>query len=219
MRNLETVKTIDELFLLWREARPEYIYFSNDGVIGNEKLWQRTNLKIAFLLKESNDDFIEIRKELYYEPKKGTSRLFWRNLNMWKYIATELSKDRECTFAETKEEKEKPVTQIAYINIKKNAECKPASYDPDIFSYIDRDWEFLNRQIEIIAPNILFCCGTFKYLKGKIKFECVSERVYSYHNFLAVDFCHPSARNSYKSNFELLHKIFSLIPEKYRQRN
>ena len=221
IETIKAAKTIDRLFELWRNAR-QYNSFSNDGIIGSDDLWKQTYPKIAFLLKEVNDSFCDIHKEPCYGPK-GNSPVFWRNLNMWKYIATELLHGRECTFSETCAEKENCVAQIAYVNLKKNAESesRPKSNDADIQRYVDEDWEFLNRQIEIIAPDILFCCGTFKYIKGKIESELepISKGIYFYRHLLVVEFCHPSARGGYESNFDSLHEMFRLIPEKYKQRS
>jgi hypothetical protein len=215
--DLETIKTIDELFDLWRIKRPEYTCFSNDGILV-EELWKQAIPKIAFLLKESNDDFCDIRGKSWGHPGEGNSRLFWRNLRMWTYMATEILNGRVCTFERTIAEKEKPLEEVAYINVKKKAESKPISYDPDIQRHLDEDWEFLNRQIEIIAPDIVFCCGTFKYLRRKIELEQINQRVYHRGHLLVVDFYHPSARRGYKANFDLLHETLSLVPEKYIQR-
>ena len=217
--NLEDVKTIEDLFDLWRRERPDYTYFSNDGILV-EGLWKQANPKIAFLLKESNDSFCDIRGSGW--GPNGNSPKFWRNLNQWTYITTECLNNRECILDKTIAEKEKKLEAVAYINIKKKAECRSdyESSDPDIHNYIDRDWEFLNRQIEIIAPDVLFCCGTFRYLERKIKCEQISERIYYFRNLLVVDFYHPSsAFLSYESNFKLLHEMFRLLPEKYKQRS
>jgi hypothetical protein len=214
--NLENIITIDELFALWREIR-KFESFSDDGILV-EDLWKQARPKIAFLLKESNDDFCKIRGRSWGHPGEGNSRLFWRNLRMWTYITTELLNGRVCTLERTIAEKEKPLAEVAYINVKKKAESKPVSYDPDIQHHLDEDWDFLNRQIEIIAPDVLFCCGTFKYLGGKIELEQISKRIYYHRHLLVVDFYHPSARRGYKSNFDLLHEMLSLIPEKHKQR-
>jgi hypothetical protein len=221
IETIKAVKTIDGLFELWRNAR-QYNSFSDDGVIGSDDLWKQTYPKIAFLLKEVNDGFHDIRAKPYYEPQ-GNSPVFWKNLNMWKYITTELLHGRECTYYGTFAQKGNRVEQIAYINLKKKdeseCEARPTSDDADIQRYVDEDWEFLNRQIEIIGPDILFCCGTFKYLNGKIELEPISENIYLHRHLLVVQFCHPSARKGYKSNFDLLHEMFRLIPEKYKQRS
>ncbi len=215
--SLATVKTIEDLFEVWRKDRPEYTCFSNDGILV-EDLWKKATPKIAFLLKESNDHFFNIRGRGW--GPEGNSPRFWRNLSMWTYIATECLNGRECTLPKTIEEKEKLLEPVAYINIKKKAECKPKSSDEDIHSYIDRDWGFLNRQIEIIAPDILFCCGSFKYLRRKIQLEHISERIHYFQHLLVVDFYHPSyPYRSNESNFRLLHEMFSSIPEKHRQRS
>jgi hypothetical protein len=217
LETLKTVKTIDDLFILWQEARPEYKDFSIDGILVEDS-WKQANPKIAFLLKESNDGFVKIRGRSW-GPQDNSGR-FWRNLRMWTYITTECLNGRVCTFARTIAEKEKPLAEVAYINIKKKAESKSVSYDPDIHNYIASDLPFLKRQIEIIAPDILFCCGTFKYIRDKIELEGISKRIYSYQHLLVVDFYHPSfwGRKD-ESNFNLLHEMLNLIPEKYKQRS
>ena len=46
---------MDALFQEWREKR-NYQFFSNDGILIVDE-WEKSSPKIAFLLKESNDQF------------------------------------------------------------------------------------------------------------------------------------------------------------------
>lgn len=202
--DLSNISTIDALFERWQQERPGYKPFSNDGIIG-DKAWLQSSRRIAFILKECNDDFVDIRKEPEYIPKKGNSNRFWRNLNIWSYVVTAFLDGDIPSLEQAKELKEQPVTGIAYINLKKNAECKgSSSYDPDIAEYTNRDWPFLVRQIEIINPEVLFFCGTFKFVRHKLDFIPVGERAFRAGDRIAVDFFHPSCRKAYASTFNAL---------------
>ena len=83
---------MDALSAEWKATR-QYNFFSDDGILIREE-WDKTSPKIAFLLKEPNDGFHEIRNH-WGEPKKGNSRLFWRNINIWSYtVAAKSLEDR-----------------------------------------------------------------------------------------------------------------------------
>ena len=199
--NSETIRNLDRLLKSWRADRPNY-EFCCDCVLGNEA-WETLDPKIAFILKESNDDFHPKAGETYL-PSGGNSHLFWRNLNMWKFIT---EKRGECSFEQTLAEKEKPATGFAYINLKKNAQSRRISDSNDIMTYVERDWSFLLREIDILKPDVLFCCGTFYFIEQKLKAIRFGERVSKLEDMLVVDFYHPSARRSYISNYELLSRI------------
>ena len=80
--DISETSNADELFRLWKAARPDYTEFSNDGILLQEE-WQKQRTKIAFILKEPNDDFIEIRGRSHLPS--GNSTVFWRNINMWSF--------------------------------------------------------------------------------------------------------------------------------------
>ncbi|MGA3145296.1 MAG: hypothetical protein ABSF10_20030 [Verrucomicrobiota bacterium] len=206
--SIQNAQNIDQLFQVWRSSRPDYECFSNDGVLVDEA-WQDADIKIAFILKESNDDFCEIRGKSH--GPCGNSGRFWRNLSMWRFITEKVRNGEGCSLEDTLAEKEKPLTGVAYINLKKNAECNPISDDGNIQGYVERDWPFLVRQIEIIKPDVLFCCGTFKYIRHHFDLVSLGERVFKSKDMIFVDFFHPSAPNkSDKGNFELLSRILKV---------
>jgi hypothetical protein len=60
--------------------------FIHDGII-NEEAYCKSEPRILFLLKESNDDYTEIALEDgAVNPTNGNSTLFWRKLNIIQYI-------------------------------------------------------------------------------------------------------------------------------------
>lgn len=208
--SLKSITCVDDLFTLWKNERPDYLKFSNDGILSKD-LWDSLNVKIAFILKESNDNFTEIRGRSH--GPRGTSNHFWRNLSKWKYTTTECLQNNIPNYTQALIEKEIPLDGVAYINLKKNAESKPKSNDKDIKKYLSQDWEFLQKQIDLINPQVLFCCGTYKYIKDKIDHIHLGKGVYRQNNNrLIIDFYHPSAPS--KSNekaFKLLVHMLSDI--------
>ena len=78
------------------------------------------------------------------------------------------------------------------------------SYDPDISKYVEDDWSFLSRQIEIISPKVLFFCGTFRFVQEKMEFTSIGQGVFQVGDRIAVDFFHPSCRKGYEETFSLL---------------
>jgi len=213
---LSNIKTIDELFSWWKHERPNYEPFSNDGILV-EEAWQMASPKIAFILKESNDDFVDIRGQAW--GPSGNSPRFWRNLNIWKYVVTSLFHGESPSLERAMVLKEEPLGDVAYVNLKKKAECKSTSYDPDISKYVEDDWSFLSRQIEIISPDVLFFCGTFRFVQAKIEFTSIGQGVFRVGGQIAVDFFHPSCRKGYEETFSLLRNRLGCLKLSPKQAN
>jgi hypothetical protein len=199
---LSKITTTEELFSTWQNVRPGYRPFSNDGILVQEA-WGSASPKIAFLLKESNDNFWDVRGRAW--GPSGNSNRFWRNLSIWRYVVTSVLRGDEPSLETAKAVKEAPLADIAYVNLKKRVECKPRSDPSDIQKYVDEDWPFLTRQIEIINPDLLFFCGTFRFVRLKMDTEKLGEGVFRVGNRIAVDFYHPSYwRRGYYEFFSLL---------------
>lgn len=201
---MTTVYDIDELFRLWKAARPNYTHFCNDGVLV-DALWIAQQPKIAFILKEANDGFHEIRGRCH--GPNGTSKVFWRNLSMWSFTAKQLLSGASVTIEEAMAHKEEPVGHIAYINIKKKGEWRSLSDHKDIQSFADDDWVFLERQIGLIGPDVIFCCGTYRYIAHHLLAKDDGHGIYHWQGKIVIDFCHPSCRKGYKETFRLLSQM------------
>ena len=209
--------TTDELFDLWKKERPDYAPFSNDGIL-LEDSWETQSPKIAFILKESNDDFCDIRGRSY-SPRDGNSRLFWRNLNIWSYTVKKYYCGETVGFDEARNRKEDPVGHIAYVNLKKKCENKSTSYDPDIQGYVDRDWQFIEMQLSLIDPDVLFCCGTYKYVMNCLPLTVLGTGLYQSQGRIVIDFYHPSGRVGYKARYDCLCEILKNLPTTPRKQS
>lgn len=204
----------EALYTKWESERPDYNKFCRDGIL-DESEWDKSNLKILFLLKETFEDYTIIEGPC---GPGGNSHTFWRRMRMWTYIITEIYNDRIPTFEKAYSIKEEPNKDIAYVNIKKNAQKKKNnkesnSVDNDIRSYAIRDKEFLQRQIEIINPNVVLCCSTFKFCDIIFNnIRRVSDNLYNSNGIWIIDFGHPSQTYySYRENFDALIKILKNI--------
>lgn len=191
----------DEASLLneWRNQRPEYQDFVFDGIL-NKAIFDESNPKIAILLKESNDDFTQIAplKVEGYGPT-GNSNLFWRHINIYVFIATCAWNNRESNYMDIKEITEKKVNSIAYINIKKNAQSKNVSDQNDILNYAKKDKIYLQRQIDLIGPQVIFCGNTKRSYDEIEKTKQISNNVYLGNNKIVIDYYHPSYTIGYEN--------------------
>jgi hypothetical protein len=199
------VKLFDE----WKVAR-KYSVFCNDGILDSNK-WQNSS-KIMFLLKETYKHWVEIRESGAHGPQ-GTSNTFWRRMRIWTYIIDEMIGGKKPNINDALKIKEEPNDSIAYVNIKKLAEKseynnEANSSDADILNYAISDKYFLLKQINLISPKIIICCGTFNFC-DKIfnNIEKIGKKLYKTNEMYLFDFYHLSNRNGYKEEFNELKNI------------
>ncbi len=191
----------------WKTSRPDYEEFSDDGVLVDE-IWNLTSPKILFLLKEPNSNFINIRGKGYL-PQTGNSHLFWRNINIWQYIIAEYWNKRTPSFDEIYKIKENEVNSIAYVNLKKCNDNNSTSVPLEIGEYVEQDKLFLQKQIELIDPEIIVCGRTMNYFNVLFNSIKITKNIFRYKNTLVIDFYHPACRKAYKTTFDLLSKVMS----------
>jgi hypothetical protein len=201
MKKEEYEKRSVDLFKRWIQARPEYIIegrrFTRDGII-NFELWEKSNPKILFLLKENHDPD--------WDPINGiTSKAnkFSRNIATWNRILKELYVDpkKELTFDNM--ELPEGTNDIAIVEIKKNNERHSNSPYREILKYAEMDKDFLREQIDLINPQIILCGYTGEAYGDKIYEDSWEELYYlprplncrclKHRNRLVIDFYHPSS--------------------------
>ena len=203
------MKSSESLFLEWKKERPGYKYFCEDGILV-ESEWEKANPKILFLLKETYIQFTTIKGPM--GPGK-LSCTFWRKLQIATYVITEYINGRTPELNTAYKIKEEPNVSIACMNIKKNAEkyhesFQLASDDKDILSYVKTDRDFLLRQINLISPDIVFCCETIDFAKELFPgLSFLSKNVYSNDKMLFVDYLHPNNKNGYEQGFDNISAI------------
>lgn len=195
-----------ELLEKWKESRPNYNYFTNDGILKYEN-FANQNPKILFLLKESNSDFINIspinENSLGHGPK-GNSNTFWRYMRGYEHVINCAWNKKDLNLNETLKIKESPNINTAYVNIKKQCDNKSNSSDQEIIKFAKTDKEFLLKQIEIISPDIIFCGGTLEpYIILESNLIKVNTKVYRSNHYFVIDFYHLAHRKGYKTFQEL----------------
>jgi hypothetical protein len=216
----------------WRNERPGEKFFK-DG-IATEAVFESQRPRIAFVLKEPNDNF-ELRHYVY-DPTadRGSSPNFWPNLSMWSYAVQEVYGGRpakEVTFEAAEEwSKKTKLDYVSYINLKKSCENRPVSDLADIKDYVDTDWDFIREEIAIIAPDVLVFCGGKVFDKAvrphleKMRLQPAGSDIYGNGTIwlwtlpgrIVVRFHHPSQRrDTRRANFnELLHVLADLCQSK-----
>jgi hypothetical protein len=202
-------KEQDDLFKKWQNER-NYDNFVYDGILREENYWSSIP-KIAFVLKEGNDKFNPIspipEDKKGYGPK-GSSGTFWRYMAGYTNIITKIWNDEDVTKKDCLKAKEITNNSQAYINIKKSFENKKSSNYKDIINYAEKDSEFLQEQINIINPDVIYLGGTYDAFQKIFKTEKVDYRIHTHDNRLIINYYHPSHHKGYKTFDELI-KILS----------
>ncbi|MEO2110094.1 MAG: hypothetical protein ABGW88_04065 [Leeuwenhoekiella sp.] len=203
---------IKNLLSRWQSER-NYEKFCNDGILIHKE-YSKANPKILFLLKESKAKFTNIEGPL---GPHGDSKVFWRNMKLWTITTAKKFEKQSVDLNSFINEKEKPNTKIAYINIKKDSTITPidsqySEYE-NIKSYAVSDSEFLKKQIEIINPDVVFCGGTFCFANFIFNdLRKIDSNLYIRNNDQYwIDFYHPSCRKGYNYTVPLLSKYLEKI--------
>lgn len=192
----------------WYNARKNYAPFVDDGIFDSETFNAQKN-KILFVLKEADwKNGIPGQRENLCSTllnKDGGSWKSWNNIARWSKAILDNGEYPENISCE---ERHNTLCRIAAINLKKEAGGAYANGKSLIKFAID-DAEFLKRQIDEIAPNIIICCG---YSRPKSNAEILYENVlfpnnkpewqyipttqnnvwfFEYQNIPVVSFYHP----------------------------
>jgi len=211
---MELTNKLNKLFEDWEYAIEDYkSKFVRDGII-NEAEWLPTTPKILFITKEANQ---------YGKQEAGDFRDDWRNkyskypfayrIAEWSFglinnfPAFNIIIDHPSLYHEM-------LQKVAFINIKKTGGIG-TSDGKEIGMHFNQNQGFLNRQIEIIAPDIIFLCLSFnEYIrsglfKGAVwKSSGYDINVASWNNIKLIDFYHPSARTAPAASYSLLQNVY-----------
>jgi len=182
--------------------------FIRDGIIDPVR-WDRTDLKVMFLLKEAYDkrkrpegfDLREIVREKWKKPKNKT----WRSLSAWAYICHH-AKDAKSLLSKIFSEQQFEVLRsCAIVNLKKSRGVSESKMD-DIIEHTLRDKQRLLDQIALINPKIIVCGGTMSAVEKLYSDEDIEapyENVWKIQDRYFVKFKHPAGRFSSLMNYSL----------------
>ena len=197
------------LFAEW--PRDSSLGFISDGVV-DERTWATVSPKILYLMKEPNspgdrsswsmcDDFL-VKGAVAGD---GTSYTWtWGLGSRWARGLTEgfLSWQETTDMDYSKPEVRRPyLRRIASVNLKKTG-GGGSTPQGSLRSVVEDSQDFLRRQIAIIAPDIVVCCGTGNEFKEILypsgDWQPSSNGVrwsrQEGEDWLAIEYCHPQAR-------------------------
>lgn len=214
---------IENLFAEWqalqqKESYEEYLKygapeiakdsFTYDGVI-NPPEYAKQGTKYLFISKESN-----IENEKNQRPFRSDGDNFWlRDVCLQKEKPSIFSK-RLAMFAnaiysldfERVNKCHDILNKVAFMNLNKRGGCSE-SKPKTIRKYTKKYAGFIKREIDMIKPDIIICCGSgLRHLLGKI--GICSPR------YTVIEVCHPSYRKSDKFHLERLKAAFDELSAK-----
>ena len=200
---------IDHLLDEWAKEFSTGNKFIRDGII-NEELFSKSKIKILFIAKEPNSrnhtneiawDF----RNWWQEPNLKYS--FSQTLDLWAYGLLN-------NFPEIVEPRENCLSQVAFMNVKKNCGGAETSRD-QMLSAINMNREFVKKQIALIQPEIIITCFSADHSLVKSLFEIeLEDALYGIHigkfqNSKLVSFYHPSMRAPNIMSYVLLKEIIN----------
>ena len=184
-----------------------------DGVI-DEAGWLAAKPKILWILKEPHDAGAPgrpvdaenalrgwmragLEQEIVKRPLRGWRRTFWPPL-LISYALLNGVRDYQIVLRAGEKEIARTIHSIAWINIKKTGGGKSAN-PTEIRGYYNDYKDLLARQIEAIAPEIIFNCTRLSYPPLPLGRDLDERKIR--HQARVVHLGHP-ARKGYQAYFE-----------------
>lgn len=210
---LKTIKTGQEMnFSDWKiTEKHKGSLFISDGILDDD-LWQKSQLKVLFLMKEAYESSSEVKEDwalndYLNKPLSVLGKPMWWTMAQWLDGLDHLVRNGTVKpFNENyKQDANLDVLfqSCAIINIKKSA-GKSSSNNEDLTSYVESDWTWIWQQIKRVNPDIIICGHTFPLIENKLKQQGLTkegEWLYQSEGFYFVDFWHPSNQWPYKIKY------------------
>jgi len=192
---------IDSLFKEWKDREPHKTNnnFIKDGIIDIDR-WNHVSTKVLFILREAyqheneTDGFNLVENLLAEEgQKKGKST--WRNLGKWAYLLQNYPTENDIENV-TRDwfYYEEAFLSSAIINVKKSG-GKSRSDIHEIIEIAKLDQDLLRKQVDLISPDIICCCGVFgsiKVLWNETDMEEIGHRLFKTKDYKIIDYWHPA---------------------------
>ncbi|MEQ9089533.1 MAG: hypothetical protein RIE52_00500 [Balneola sp.] len=192
---------IETLFNEWKQKEPHSTNknFIEDGIIDPVR-WEKSETKVLFILREAyleegETEGFNLVKNLREEEHEKKGKSTWRNLAKWAALLTEsITWDEKKDLPKDWFKYQEAFLSTALINVKKSGGEKTTDIE-EIKSIAKEEKELLSRQIEIINPDIICCCGVFGSVK--ILWESIDQighRLYKTDKYTVIDYWHPATR-------------------------
>jgi len=213
------VASLQDLFAGWRiNYGHAGATFCADGLIGeDERAWLRAEPRILFLSKETNDrdgvmaasgyDLCRLLRDSH--EFRQNVKTFERTLAAWSLGLQSRRAGRRLSYDQANENAESAAAAFrasAVMNLKKQpgrAQCKVR----ELISAAERDRFWIEREIEILSPTVVVCCGTFRVVARVLGgFDSVggAARCHLRNGMLWVDHWHPCALRGAAAKYDRL---------------
>ena len=195
----EYLKENDELFREWREklnhkGQP----FIDDGIV-NPEVWfsmDSNTPKILFVLKEAYGGSFSLTETL---SKEGPWSAMWNRVAEWSYGLMNSNENHYPEFKDlSHEEANYYLNRIAVMNLRKSNGSRNSG-DRQFVKYAKADNDLLQRQFNLINPDIVIYGYTFDAAKGIHNLSAIKKESPNPHwyyidnnNRVHIDFFHPA---------------------------
>jgi len=185
---------MDILFKEWKEQINED-HFVEDGIICPE-VWDKSERKILFILKETNDYKGNIAKLIAHAIKVKPKSSLWarptfHNIGRWSYGLLNY-KDEIPPYRIAHKNRKTSLLSCSFINIKKTTGGRTAT--KEVEEHAEKYAPYLRRQILLLNPDIVVLGGTYDIVKAHVFPELtkVSHRVHKFGNLIFINAYHPA---------------------------
>jgi hypothetical protein len=212
LKIISKTELLNDLFDRWEKAIPEYQgKFVKDGIV-DERKFSPTPTKVLFIAKEPNNP----------KQEQGDFREWWREkiYYTFSYRIAEWSYGLLNNFPQydniraTEGSAHKAIQCIAFMNIKKSGGLGNSEYDR-MMEHLEKNFEFLHQQIDIISPDIIITGTSWKKLRNGLFPEVkwinsgYGIAIGRHKNAKVIDFYHPSSRTAASASYSLLQNIIN----------
>ena len=217
-------KQLEELFVRWQEKH-QFEIFCSDGIV-NENQFGKKIPGVVFLLKDANVSAPEESNvvENLLATAKGEAPFgkMWKVLCMWAMIM----ENPQTTFSdccnnkfEVKDSIRSYLNRIAVVNVCKEhgkGTNSQEEIDAKIASAVNKYYDFVKEEIDIIDPGIVVCCGTFPFVEDQYGFEDKAlpsgAKYFFYKGIPYLEMMHPASRMGYREMFAYFKEVYSAFP-------
>lgn len=199
IKNIELshINCHDKLLESWKKRFPiDKHHFNRDGIISPDH-WNTANVKVLFVLKETNkakQNVVDaINRALVTKSSGWWKGKVLRRVGRWAYGLISYSGEVP-SFKDAKTNSIEATWSIAYINMRKTAggaRTNKKSFDTHVKEYAP----YIKRQIELLAPDIVVLGGTYKPVKKHVfpELEHICKRIHRQGDMIFINAYHPAA--------------------------
>ena len=214
----------DELKVLFGEWQNEHSFdiFCSDGIVDEENFGKDIP-EVVFLLKDANvtsDEDSDVCANLLATAKGEKDFLkMWKVLCMWAKIMEnpDIRFEDCCTDkGDINDEIRAYLSQIAVVNLSKEHGKDVNNQDElnaKLVSSVKKYYDFTRREIRVINPSIVVCCGTYYQIKDEYGvYDNVTPsgvRYFRGDGTIYLEMCHPAAYISYQMLFAFFKEVYS----------